>query len=123
MIRKSHRRSHRQMRRRWPFCRECAVEDDLRDEDLPPECLHEEGNTMPLCMAMTGEVVELVSIRECPRLRKRLADLGLNTGMCVRVIRSSGGGPMILAVKDDSRLGIGRGIANKITVKPQRSKG
>jgi Fe2+ transport system protein FeoA len=123
MIRKSHRRSRYRLRRRWPFCRDCRVEDDLLDEDLPPECLQERTDTMPLCMAMAGEVVELVRIQECPRLRKRLADLGLNTGMCVRVIRSSSGGPMILAVKDDSRLGIGRGIANKITVKPQRTRG
>jgi Fe2+ transport system protein FeoA len=123
MIRKPHRRPHYRLRRRWPFCQECRVETDLLDEDISPECPQEQTATMPLCMAMAGEVVELVRIQECPRLRKRLADLGLNTGMCVRVIRSSNGGPMILAVKDDSRLGIGRGIANKITVKPQRTKG
>lgn len=110
-------------RRRWLFCRDCHdTEDQLAGPGLS-ECPRKQADTMPLCMALPGAVVELVEIQECPRLRKRLADLGLNTGMCVRVIQSSGHGPMILAVKDDSRLGIGRGTANRIMVKLHRTKG
>ncbi|MGC9329190.1 MAG: FeoA family protein [Candidatus Hinthialibacter sp.] len=47
-------------------------------------------------------------------LRSRLADMGLLPGMEVRVIRNTGG-PFIIAVKD-SRLAIGRGMAQKIFV-------
>jgi ferrous iron transport protein A len=48
-------------------------------------------------------------------MRKRLADLGLNLGMTVRVIQRDRHGPLILAVKD-ARLALGRGMAHKIMV-------
>jgi Fe2+ transport system protein FeoA len=72
---------------------------------------------MPLAMVSPGEEVRLVAIYGGQRLRKRLADLGLNVGMTVRVLQHSGHGPLILAVKD-SRLAVGRGIAHKILVRP-----
>ena len=70
---------------------------------------------MPLTMACPGEEVRLVAIRGRWRMRRRLADLGLNPGMTVRVVQHSGRGPMIVAVKD-SRLAIGRGMAHRILV-------
>ncbi len=54
-------------------------------------------------------------------LRRRLAELGLNVGSEVRVLQSHGGGPMILAVKEDARMAIGRGMAHKILVCPANS--
>jgi Fe2+ transport system protein FeoA len=72
---------------------------------------------MPLAMVSPGEEVCLVSIRGGQRMRKRLADLGLNLGMTVRVLQHNGHGPLILAVKD-SRLAVGRGMAHKILVQP-----
>jgi ferrous iron transport protein A len=48
-------------------------------------------------------------------MRKRLADLGLNLGMTVRVMHRDRHGPLILAVKD-SRLALGRGMAHRIMV-------
>ena len=115
---------YRRHRRLWPFCRDCRRNRDpetLAEADLP-DCTREQAQTMPLCMVLPGEEVELVTIQGCPRVRRRLADLGLNIGMQVRVVRTNGGGPMILAVKDDSRLGIGRGLANKIIVKLNSTK-
>ena len=70
---------------------------------------------MSLTMVSPGEEARLVAIRGGQRLRKRLADLGLNLGMTVRVMRCDGRGPLILAVKD-SRLAVGRGMAHKIMV-------
>ncbi len=70
---------------------------------------------MPLSMVATNQEVRLISIQGGARMRKRLADLGLNIGMTVRVLRRNGGGPIILAVKD-SRLALGLGIAHKILV-------
>jgi len=77
---------------------------------------------MPLAMASPGEEVRLVAIHGAAdgggqRLRKRLADLGLNLGMTVRVLHDSAQGPLLLAVKD-SRLALGRGMALKIFVEP-----
>lgn len=73
-------------------------------------------STMPLSLAQSGETVELVEIRGCHRMRKRLADLGLNIGMKVRVVQGNNGGQKILAVKEDSRLAIGQGMSHKIIV-------
>ena len=70
---------------------------------------------MPLSMVELNQEVKLVSILGGARIKKRLADLGLNVGMTIKVLRRNGGGPMILAVKD-SRLALGMGVANKILV-------
>ncbi|MGC9400683.1 MAG: FeoA family protein [Anaerolineae bacterium] len=70
---------------------------------------------IPLAMVAPGEEVRLTAIRGGQRMRRRLADLGLNLGLTVRVIQRDGHGPLILAVKD-SRLALGRGVAHKIMV-------
>lgn len=70
---------------------------------------------MTLAMASPGEEVRLTAIYGGQRMRKRLADLGLNIGMTVRVLQRNGHGPLLLAVKD-SRLALGRGMAHKIRV-------
>jgi Fe2+ transport system protein FeoA len=72
---------------------------------------------MPLAMVSPGEQVRLLAINGGQRLRKRLADLGLNLGTTVRVLQRDARGPLILAVKD-SRLALGRGMAHKIMVEP-----
>jgi len=72
---------------------------------------------MPLVMVSPGEEVRLVAIHGGQRMRKRLADLGLNVGMTVRVMQHNSHGPLILAVKD-SRLAVGCGMAHKILVQP-----
>ena len=77
------------------------------------------GPTLMLSMVESGATVELVAIQEGKRLRKRLADLGLNTGLQVRVVKNCFAGPLILAVREDSRLAIGRGMAHKIQVQLQ----
>jgi len=71
----------------------------------------------PLTMASPGEDVRLVEIRGGHQMRKRLADLGLNLGMPLRVVNANGGGPLIIAVRD-CRLGLGRGMAHRIMVAP-----
>ncbi len=77
---------------------------------------------MMLSMVAPGETVELVKIDEGKRLRKRLADLGLTVGLDVRVVQNSFTGPLILAVKEDSRLAIGRGMAHRIQVCPHAAE-
>lgn len=70
---------------------------------------------IPLALVSPGEEVRLVAFRGGFRMRKRLADLGLNIGMTLRVIQRTSHGPLVLAVKD-SRLAIGRGMAHHIMV-------
>jgi len=70
---------------------------------------------MPLAMVAPGEEVRLTAIHGGRRMRRRLADLGLNPGLTVRVVQRDRHGPLILAVKD-SRLALGRGMAHRIMV-------
>lgn len=76
--------------------------------------------SMPLPMAKTGQALRLISIEGGARLRQRLADLGLNPGTALRLVQMDGGGPLIVAVKDDSRLALGRGMALKIIVEEEQ---
>ncbi|MBX2998636.1 MAG: ferrous iron transport protein A [Caldilineaceae bacterium] len=78
------------------------------------------GATLPLGMARPGEIVEVVAIQGSHEVHRRLTDMGLTTGTRVRVVQGDGAGPMILAFKDDARLAVGRGVALKIIVTPQR---
>lgn len=71
----------------------------------------------PLTFATRGETVVLVEIRAGERLRRRLAELGLHVGMNVRLVKGDASGTVILAVHNDGRLAIGRGMAQKIMVK------
>ncbi|MFC1961182.1 ferrous iron transport protein A [Chloroflexota bacterium] len=82
------------------------------------ECPRCSQQTLPLNMAAAGETVQLIKINGGRRMRKRLADLGLNIGMSLRVVQSAAHGPMLLAFKDDARLAIGQGITSKIIVAP-----
>ena len=70
---------------------------------------------MPLTLVTVGEEVQIVGVRGGQSFRKRLADLGLNTGMNIRVIQMDPDCPVIIAVKD-SRLALGRGMAHKVMV-------
>lgn len=70
---------------------------------------------IPLAMIGEGEEVRLVCVRGGRGMRKRLADLGLNVGMAVRVIRRNPEGPMILGVRE-SRLALGRGMTHRVMV-------
>jgi ferrous iron transport protein A len=49
-------------------------------------------------------------------LRERINSMGLNSGAILRVIANSGHGPVGIEVKQ-ARLGIGRGMAQKIKVR------
>ncbi len=71
---------------------------------------------MPLTMAASGEKVRMVAIRGGHTIRKRLADLGLTPGTVLQVVQANAHGPLIVAVKNDARLALGRGMAHKIQV-------
>jgi len=70
---------------------------------------------MPLSMATQGEVVQVVTVRAGWGLQRRLAEMGLNPGVKVRVMNSQRPGPVVIDVRG-SRLALGQGVAHKIMV-------
>jgi ferrous iron transport protein A len=77
-----------------------------------------EPTAVPLSLVTRGETVVIQHINGGGRLRQRLFDLGLNQGAHVRVVQNEMPGPMILAVKEDGRLALGRGMTHHILVTP-----
>ncbi len=69
---------------------------------------------IPLCDAPIGKPVVLTEINGGSRFNRRLVELGLTPGVHLKVMQDSGG-PLIIAVRD-SRIALGRGMAEKISV-------
>lgn len=76
------------------------------------------GQFLPLSMVHFHKQVTLIAITGGRGLRKRLTDMGLNKGTKLKVIHSSRVGPCIVSV-GNSRLVLGRGMAQKILVKEE----
>ncbi|NWF64450.1 MAG: ferrous iron transport protein A [Chloroflexi bacterium] len=70
--------------------------------------------SFPLTMAAQGERVRLLRVNAGEALSSRLSAMGLTPGVEFSVIQDSGG-PLLLGVRD-SRLAVGRGMAQKIFV-------
>jgi len=66
-------------------------------------------------MAPEGRNLRIVYVRGGMRVMRRLADLGLTPGATIRVVKSLGGGPILLEV-NGSRIALGRGISMKLFV-------
>ena len=62
-----------------------------------------------------GEEVTLIDINGGRGVRSKLYSLGLVPGVNLRVLNRNGSGPVMIAIRD-SRLAIGRGMAEKIIV-------
>ncbi len=80
------------------------------------DIIDERLNVLPLSMVAPGETARLVELRGGKHVRKRLADMGLTVGMSIRVLQGGHHGPVIVAVKNDTRLALGRGLAHHIIV-------
>lgn len=70
---------------------------------------------MPLVIVQAGRRVRLVSVEAGHGLQGRLAAMGLVPGVEIEVLGNSFHGPFLIAVKD-SRIMLGRGMAQKIVV-------
>jgi ferrous iron transport protein A len=68
-------------------------------------------------MVNPGEEVEMTGIRGGQGVQKRLSDLGLLPGTAMRVVQGGVDGPMIVAVRGDTRIALGRGVAQKVMVR------
>ncbi len=86
------------------------------------ETKHVEAELTSLAAAREGANVRMVSA-DCGRgLCARLASMGMRPGMTLRVIKSAPPGPLVVAV-GNARIGIGRGMAFKIMVAEETSRG
>jgi len=84
---------------------------------LCAECLKERVTLMPLSYAQEGERGIIEEFTGGSGAQLRLATMGLRSGDEVEVITNRGEGQIVVAV-NTTRLALGRGIANKIMVKP-----
>lgn len=73
----------------------------------------------PLSKAVIGETVCLVKLEGGKGLQRRLAEMGLTPGVHLRVLQDCGG-PLLVAIRS-SRIALGRGMAEKITVSPNKN--
>lgn len=84
---------------------------------LCSDCLKERVRLMPLTLAQEGELGIVEEFLGGASAQLRLATIGLRKGDEVQVITNSGQGQLIVAV-NATRLALGRGIAEKIMVRP-----
>ncbi|MHC1579816.1 MAG: FeoA family protein [Candidatus Alkanophagales archaeon] len=73
------------------------------------------GQVVPLGMLAEGEEGRVVAVRGGRGFVRRLAELGLNPGVRVKMLRATGGGPLLVHVRG-SRIALGRGVAMHVLV-------
>lgn len=78
-------------------------------------CLSRRSPLMPLAMARDGETVTIKDIMGGSESRSRLSNMGLRKGDSLEIINNNGVGRLIIG-HGDTRLALGRGIAQKIMV-------
>jgi Fe2+ transport system protein FeoA len=70
---------------------------------------------MPLALARPGRPLRVVGARGGRGVQRRLADMGLTPGVQIRVISGQHSGPVLIDLRG-SRVGMGRGVAQKVLV-------
>ena len=71
---------------------------------------------IPLAFLGEGEIGTVVEIRAGRGLTRRLLAMGVAPGMRIRVLKSSGPGPIMIEV-GQTRIALGRGAAMKVIVR------
>lgn len=79
------------------------------------ECRKQRRPVIPLSFAVAGEEVVIERLAGGRQVQQRLADMGLMPGTAVEVIKASGPGPIIVALRG-SRIALGYGLSNKVLV-------
>jgi len=75
------------------------------------------SNLMPLSKVRPGKKVKLVDFTGGRKLRAHLHAMGMGLGVNISVISNMQTGPVILSISE-TRISLGRGMAEKILVKP-----
>jgi len=73
------------------------------------------NNVRPLTMLGPGQEATVVGINAGAGLSRRLATMGLCPGMKVRLLQAGQPGPLLVMV-GNTRLCLGRGLAQKVMV-------
>ncbi len=73
------------------------------------------GSVIRLSTLRTGDTAIIEGFEAGKGLRHRLLAMGIVPGEPVHIVRAGGSGPVVVRVKD-SRVMLGRGMANKILV-------
>jgi Fe2+ transport system protein FeoA len=79
----------------------------------------EHNHTRPLSAVENGERVRLVRVEAGRDLNRRLASMGFVPDVEIPVVSNSHPGPFVVIVKD-VKLVLGRGVAQKVQVKPKK---
>lgn len=88
---------------------------------LCSQCMADRSEIMPLPSAKPGEEVYIRDITGGTEVRSRLTSMGFRTGDRLEIINNDGMGRLIIG-RGDSRLAIGRGMAEKVIVSLYRQK-
>jgi Fur family transcriptional regulator, ferric uptake regulator len=86
---------------------------------LCSECMASRSDLMPLVSAKPGEGVYIRDVAGGDNVRARLTSMGFRTGDRIEIINNDGTGRLIVG-RGESRLAIGRGLADKIIVSIDR---
>jgi ferrous iron transport protein A len=73
--------------------------------------------TLRLTTLKSGDQGVVVSLGGGRAFHSRMVSMGLRPGGEIKVIRNAGGGPILVAARE-TRLALGRGMAEKILVRP-----
>ncbi len=132
-LRNEHRHSHGSAHDSQPAeTYEATIPDDV--SEVCERCLQQHPRSescpdnitarqcMPLALVAPGDTVAVYDVQGGRKLRQRLLDLGLNQGAKVRVLKNDIPGPLIVAVKEDGRLALGRSMTQKILVTQIRAE-
>jgi Fe2+ transport system protein FeoA len=88
----------------------------VQSSNTMPAPISSSQSSLPLSLAAPGETVLIQQIRGGNVLRQRLFDLGLHQGASICIVKNEMPAPLIIAVKGDGRLALGRDICQKIMV-------
>ncbi|MEM2081695.1 MAG: metal-dependent transcriptional regulator [Candidatus Bathyarchaeia archaeon] len=99
----------------------CAKCIQLHEKGLEEAGKHEQS-LVAISSLKEGQCGKIALIRGGRNMVQRLLDMGLTPGTTICVVRIAPlGGPVELAVRD-SKLAIGKGVASKIFVEPEKAE-
>jgi len=90
-----------------------------KDNNREQETMNAQNNSPPLTLTemAAGEVARVETIEGENTLISRMAAIGFTPGVAVTMVRNSGGRKPLIVTVRDSRIALGRDVANKIIVR------
>ncbi|MEE4357917.1 MAG: transcriptional repressor [Desulfococcaceae bacterium] len=95
------------------------LQHGLKIYGICSDCLSDNHALLPLALAKQREVLTIREITGGMTSRMRLMSMGLRIGDRLEVITNTGNGQLVVAL-DCKRYALGRGLAEKILVRPEK---